>query len=382
MRRRTAALASLAFASLLPVMAQGGAAQTMLVDRIVARVNDRIATMVDFEAQLVDRRQGIQAAQDMSPDRKQAALASAGRDVFTEIYQDLLLLSRADQMDAKVGEAEVDASLAQMRERMQLQDDAQFQQALAASGMTVDTLRERMRRNLLVQEVVGREVRPRVKVDDEQQRRYYREHPDQFSVPAAVRMHDIVVLEAGRDPAVVAATAKQIHDEIAGGASMEDVAKKGVAAGTTTDLVDLGWVNAGDLDPTLEKVAWSVEPGGVTAPVHGRGGLHIARVLEKRAAQVRPFDDVKGAIADRLAETKMPEEYQRYLSELEAHSYIALNVPPEAEGFEPMGKVAPAAGDVGLVEPSGPPPVPSTGAPPAPASTPPPTVPPGDVPHR
>jgi parvulin-like peptidyl-prolyl isomerase len=376
MRRHPAVLASLALTALLP---SAGSAQTLLVDRIVARVNDRIATMVDFEVQLLDRRQGIQAAQDLSDDRKQAALASAGRDVFTEIYQDLLLLSRADQMDAKVGDAEVDASMAQMRERMQLQDDAQFQQALAGSGMTVETLRERMRRNLLVQEVVGREVRPRVKVDEEQQRRYYREHPDQFSVPAAVRMHDIVVLEAGRDPAVVAATAKQVHDAVAGGASMEEVAKKGVAAGTTTDLVDLGWVNAGDLDPTLEKVAWSVEPGGVTQPVHGRGGLHIAQVLEKRAAQLRSFDDVKEAIANKLAETKMPEEYQRYLSELETRSYIALNVPPEAEGFSPMGKVAPAPGD--LVEPASATPVPPASAAPAPVPTPPPTQPPGDVPH-
>lgn len=333
------------------LLGRSAAAQTLLIDRIVVRVNDRIATMADFERQLIERRQAILAEQGLSESRRQELLASAGRDVFTEIYQELLLLSRSDQMGAKVTDADVDHALAQTRERMGLQTDEQLHQALLTSGLTEASLRERLKLNLLVQEVMGREVQPRLRVEEEDQRRYYREHQAEFTLPAAVRLQEVIVLGEGRAPEAVAAAAQKLHDELAAGAAIEEVAKRGAAAGTTTPLVDLGWVNAGDLDSDLERAAWDLQPGGVTAPVPGRGGRHIVKVLERRAAAVRPFDEVKEQITERLQQTRMGQEYNTYLRELEQRSFIALKVPPEAEGFK------------GLADEATPPTAPVPGAP-------------------
>jgi len=37
----------------------GAGAHALLIDRIVVRINDHIATMMDFQKQLAERRQGI-----------------------------------------------------------------------------------------------------------------------------------------------------------------------------------------------------------------------------------------------------------------------------------------------------------------------------------
>ncbi|HEV8238618.1 MAG TPA: peptidyl-prolyl cis-trans isomerase [Thermoanaerobaculia bacterium] len=313
---------------LLALLPASLAAQTLLIDRIVVRINDRIATMMDFEKQLAERRQGIASDPSLTDTQRQHALDEAGREVFTDIYQSLLLLSRADQLGARVTEVDVDKALATTRERMGLQTEEQMQQALQASGLTEEALHERLRENLLVQEVMGREVHPRLRVSEDELRRYYREHADEFTNPAAVRLQEVVVLQDEQNPDAVAALAKRMHDEIAAGKKPEDVVGKG------TQLVDLGWVNRGDLDAELEKAAWALQPGGVTQPVRGRGGMHIVKLLERREPVVRPFDEVKDQISGKVEQSRLATEYPGYLRELEARSYIVLNVPPEAEGFK------------------------------------------------
>ena len=134
MRRPLAALLlALPLAGLVPAAA---AAQTLLINRIVVRINDRIATMVDFQRQLAERREAILADEALTDTRRQQALESAGREVLTDIYQELLLLSRADQLGAKITDVDVEKALAQTRERMGIQSDEQMQQALAVSGVT------------------------------------------------------------------------------------------------------------------------------------------------------------------------------------------------------------------------------------------------------
>lgn len=326
MRRPLAAL--LLALPLLGLVPAAAAAQTMLIDRIVVRINDRIATMMDFQKQLAERRQAIATEPSLTDAQRQRALDEAGREVLTDIYQSLLLLSRADQLGARVTDVDVEKALATTRERMGLQTEEQMQQALQQSGMTEEALHERLRENLLVQEVMGREVQSRLRVSEDELRRYYREHADEFTNPAAVRLTDVVVLQEGQDPDAVAALAKRIHDEIAGGKEPSEVVGKG------SQLVDLGWVNKGDLDAELEKAAWALQPGGVTQPVRGRGGLHVVKLLERREPVLRPFDEMKDQINGKVEQSRMATEYPGYLRELEARSYIVLNVPPEAEGFK------------------------------------------------
>jgi hypothetical protein len=156
------------------------------------------------------------------------------------------------------------------------------------------------------------------------------------------------------------------------GTAAEDVAKTLSADGVTVRVVDLGWVQKGDLDPELDRAAWALQKDQVTAPVQGRGGLHVVKQLDHRAAALRPFDEVKEQIQGVLEQQRMGAEYGKYLRELEQRSYIALTVPPEAEGFRGLAEGQTSPFGQGLGEVAGGPPPEATQEQPAP--------PPGPVP--
>jgi parvulin-like peptidyl-prolyl isomerase len=333
--------ALLLLAAALLLLPQVASAQTFLINRVVLRINDRIATLMDFQRQLGERRQALLAAEEMDEERRRELMATAGRTVMAEMYEELLLLSRGDQIGAKTTEVDIDEAVSNMRERMGLLEDEAFHRSLEAAGLTESSLRERLRRNLLVQEVIGREVTSKISFDEEELRRIWRENPDEFKVAAAVRLQDVVVLTEGQDPAVVAETARQVHKEMAAGEDVAAVARRWAAEGKTTQMVDLGWVEVGDLDPLLERAAWSLPPGGVSAPVEGRGGLHLLRLVERREAAVRPFEEVKPAIEGRERQRRMATEYGIFLRDLEKRAHIVMQIPPEAEGFRGLADAGP-----------------------------------------
>src|SRR5262249_31267768 len=158
------------------------------------------------------------------------------------------------------------------REANGIKNDDEFQAALAQSGTTLPKLRERLRGDLRLREVLGKEVNSKIKIDEEDLRRYYRKNIDEFRVPEQVQMREVVVLEtAGPAADERARIAAEIKAAVAGGKTFDQAVEPYVAKGQVSAMTDLGLVSPKDLDPALEKAAWSLEKGALSAPVAGRG---------------------------------------------------------------------------------------------------------------
>jgi len=304
-----------------------------VINRIVLRVNDRIATLHDYQQRRADYVQDVMR-REQDPAERQRLVGQAGEAVFANLFSELLLDSRADQLGVEINDAQVDTALAQLRESNNIKTDQDFTAALAQSGMTVAQLRAQLRNSLRVQEVRGREVQSRVKVDEEDLRRYYRKNLEQFRQPEQVQLREVVVLEEGGAPAEEqAAIAAGIRAKAAAGTPLADAAAELAQKGVTSNVIELGWVSPGDLDKNLETAVWKLPKGSVSDPVQARGGLHLVQVIDRRESRIPPFSEVQAAIQQREQERVFREEVAKYMVELEKKSLIVANPPEEAAGF-------------------------------------------------
>lgn len=312
-------------------------------NRIVLRVNDRIATLVDYQLRKADRLQMIQQATNLSASRQAQLLEDAGKGTLRDMFDELLLLSRADQLGLQVTNAEVDQAIEQTKQSAGITSDQQFRQALAQSGMTESQYRAQVRRGLLMNTVIGREVRSKIKLDEETLRHYYRQHLQDFEQPEALHLQEVIVLDTSDKSAQERQEiGRRIQAEVAAGRKLEDVVKPYVASGVASGVVDLGWVHKGDLDSALEQVAWPLKAGEITPPVEGRGGLHLLQLVERRAAKVTAFEDVRSQIEAREGNRLFQKALGDYMKKLEREAYVVANPPPEAVGFREYGKDVPA----------------------------------------
>lgn len=365
-RRVLAALAALAV--VLPAAAQSAAppaaaavdqpatapvdtADAPVVNKVVLRVNDRIATLYDYQLRMADAERELLRSDLSVADRRQLAAVLPER-IYADLYQESLLLSRADQLGVVFGDDQIEQQLAALQERHGFADRAEFEAALAQSGMSMRDFREQLRRNLRIQDVIGQEVRSRIGVDEEVARRYYRDNPERFTEPRRLQVRELIVLETeGQDAEDRAELAAAIRRELAAGRALADLVATYRDRGLTSDVIDHGWVGPGDLAAELEGAVWDLEPGSFSDPTASRGGLHILEVVERREAGLRPFTEVADRVRDVAFQEAFSEQMASYLDELEEKAYIRLDPPPGAEGFrratpsellEEMGTAEPA----------------------------------------
>lgn len=327
-----AVLGGLVTAAHLP--ATPAAADPTVVNRIVLRVNDRVATLRDYQRRKTELEQAILAREDLTLQQRREAMSSLGLRVYRQIYEELLLLSRADQLDIAITEGDINAEIERIREQMGLTDQQQFERALMGTGLTPEALREQTRKNLLTQTVIGREVYARMAIDEEILRRYYRDNPEEFMLPERYRLREIVVLEdGGRGLEERLRLAEELRQQVLGGKTLDEVAEEGSATGATSALIDLGWVSASDLSPELREAVETLEPGAVSPPVEARGGSHLLEMVEREEAELQPFSDVADQIRLIERQRRSLDEIEKFFTRLEDEAYVVLDPPEEARGF-------------------------------------------------
>jgi parvulin-like peptidyl-prolyl isomerase len=333
MPRRLSSLTLLLALTLAPALAPALGAEVL--NRIVLRVNDQIATLYEYQQHREEVVRDV-LHREQDGDERQRQLAQAGEVAYADLFRELLLQSRADQLAVEISDAQVDTAMGQLKQNYNLKSDDELRAALAQSGMTEAALRVQIKGQLRVQEVRGREVQSRVKVDEEDQRRYYRKNLEQFRQPEQLQLREVVVLDEGSGaapPADRQRTAAEIRAKVQGGASLADAVAESSKKGATSAAVDLGWVSPGDLDKNLETAVWKLPKGAISDPVPARGGLHLVQVIDRRESRVPPFSEVAASIQSREQERVFKQEAAKYMVELEKKSLIVANPPAEAANF-------------------------------------------------
>ncbi len=317
----------------LALLSTGVAPVAAETNHLVVRVNDRIATLYDYEQA---REQLIEALRRSSlpPDQLQERLADVGVEVMSDLLEEKLLMARGDQIDAQPSRDEVDTAIERAREQAGVQTDQEFVEGLAASGFTPESFRVHLEKNLTMSGVMGQEVRPRIRLSEEDLRRYYQKNLEDFRLPVKLDVREVVVLDsATTDPVNRASIAQDLGERLEAAETADEVIAEFESKGLTTGWIPIGWVAEGDLDPALEAAIWDLEVGEFSAAVPARGGLHLFEILDRQEATIQEFAAVADEIREQETNRRFASEVGDYLAELERDSYVVINPPPEAASF-------------------------------------------------
>lgn len=149
-----------------------------------------------------------------------------------------------------------------------------------------------------------------ITVEDAEEKAFYEGNPDLFAAKAQVSAKHILVDSEE--------SAKDISEEIAGGLSFEEAAKKHSTCPSKEKGGDLGYFSKGQMVPEFEKAAFEGETGKVIGPVQTQFGYHLILVEDKKEGSVVSFEEVQGQIHQQLVQNKQQEVYETKIKELEA----------------------------------------------------------------
>ncbi len=274
--------------------ALASAGERMLVEGILVRVNDRIITVSDFA-------QRVRTELSQFPEPPSEAEARKFVEMLLqEMVNELVLLERATEKRLTVEEGMVDQAIANLREENNLLEDEAFEQAVASSGLTLEALRERYRRNILLQRAVQGEVRP-IEITMEELRLEYEQTKDQYRIPAKVELEQVFLTGDGATDSELLNRARGLVGRVREGA---DLKAEATLAGA--ELQNLGAIPVADCRPDLSAALDTLDDGGLTDPLSVPGGIQIIRLVARIPAGYQSFEEV----APELRRRKSAESYE------------------------------------------------------------------------
>ena len=165
-----------------------------------------------------------------------------------------------------------------------------------------------------------------VTVSDEDAKKFYDEHPSQFTQPERVHVRHILV----SDDVTSADTLAKVQADLKAGASFDVVAKELSLCPSAAQGGDLGEISKGQMVPEFEAAAFALKnPGDLSEPVRTQFGWHIVKLEGRTPETLEPFDAVKPRLIQYLENEKRSEAFKAAVEELKKVHKVEILLPEE-----------------------------------------------------
>jgi peptidyl-prolyl cis-trans isomerase SurA len=318
----TACAAFLSVPGLLRAQEKG-----QVVEEIVARVNNSIITLSDYQKADASLRDEIaEHCQGCPPSKIDLELKDREKDLLRDLIDQQLFIERAKDMNINV-ETDLIKRLDDVRKDNKLGTLDDLQKAVEGQGLNWEDYKNQIRNGLLTQAVIRQEVGSRIDIPAPDVKAYYDAHQSEFNRPEQVDIDEIFLSTDGKSPDEITAIKTRIsgyRDRVLKGEDFNVLAKRYSEGSTAADGGNLGLFERGQLSPQLEDVVFKLDKGAITDVIQTKTGFEVLKVVDHYQAGVQPMEKVEGEIQNKLYSQKMEPALRSYLADMREESYVTV----------------------------------------------------------
>jgi len=278
--------------AILMVAAMGAVAQVdddsgasdLLLDRVVALVNDAVITQLELDAEV--RFAVVQLRRQGTPLPQQSTLE---RQVLERMIITRILELEASQTGIRVSDSQLNQALERMAAENSMTRD-QFQEAMQADGLDFIRFREKIRGEIQIARLKEREVDNRINISQAEIDSYLRneeakgveEKSDEYLVA-----HILLLVPEGANAEEIRLKRDVAADAISrleGGADFRQVAAGVSDAADALEGGMLGWRTAARLPELFLDAVSGMRIGEVSDVLRSANGFHIVKLVDKRGS--------------------------------------------------------------------------------------------------
>jgi peptidyl-prolyl cis-trans isomerase SurA len=289
-----------------------------VVEEIIARVNNDVITTSDYQKADQQLRDEIQHdCQGCPADKTEAEYKDGSKDLLRGLIDQSLLVQRAKDMGISV-ETDLVKKLDQVRAQNNIATIDDLEKEVEKSGLAWEDYKTQIRN----------EVGQRINIGNDEVKKYYDAHQNEFTRPEQVVLSEIFLSTDGKSPEEIAAIQRKtedLHARLDKGQDFSELAKRYSEGSTAKDQAgELGTFGKGELAPSLEEVVFKLDKGQYTGVIQTKTGFEILKVDAKYQAGLQPMDKVENEIMNKIYMERMTPAMRDYLAELREESYVMV----------------------------------------------------------
>ena len=193
---------------------------------------------------------------------------------------------------------------------------ARLKNVLSAEGQSFDEWKDKLMKNMVIEKLIRSKITPMVSIPDSEVKKYYRDHPEEFNVPARVRAYHIMLLTLSE--------ADEVRSELLEGADFPETARKYSKSPDAVDGGDLGIFSKGQMPKEFDDILFTLKRKEISKVVESPYGFHIFKVEKRFKPTKMTYADASVKIQKEMFNRQMEERFKEWLQDIRKNSEIKV----------------------------------------------------------
>ncbi len=290
---------------------------------VVAKVNGDPITKLELLNQAQSMRQQSLGAGSGDP-------AKSGN--FLRFVLDALIGERLVFVDVEA--REVGPSDGEVQERLQAViktygGEAAFDSALVKQGVDRSYVQKQIRQSLAIDKVMNGEIRPEIRISEEEIKAYYAQFGEGLILPATYQLRHILKTvpqeaDASAKQAVIAEL-ESLRAQVVAGADFSALAKEHSEDDQTKERGgEMPWIVFSGFEKSFEEAVKQLAIGDLSGVVETRIGFHLLQLLDARSERPKTLEESKKEIGTLLATRAAREAIQKRVEALRSTATVEV----------------------------------------------------------
>ncbi|HEY5891786.1 MAG TPA: peptidyl-prolyl cis-trans isomerase [Chthoniobacterales bacterium] len=305
-------------------LAGSALADPEVLDGIAAVVNKEVVTFSEVREIVASRERSLRSmytGQNLDEKIKQLRLAA-----LQELIDRQLIIQDFNKNGYKLPPYVIDEHIKTIIREEFGGDRAAFVRTLQAQGYTLTKFKEAERDKIIVQAMRAQKVKVDTAVSPVQVREYYDKNRREFATNESVQLRMIVIsaepVDGSGNPQSQRRLIEEIRQKAKNGANFAKLAQLYSQDSSAEVGGDWGWIDKKTLNPQMTEIAFGLPTGGVSEVFEMAGNYYLLKVDARKEPIYAPFDQVKGAIENKLKQIERQEATEKWLKTLRDKAYI------------------------------------------------------------
>ena len=248
---------------------------------------------------------------DISVPPQDQSLVSKEEFLNLSLIPQKLLLQEAKKQNIQVSDAEVDASIDNLRTQLGLTQE-QFNEQLKTNKVDINDIKQLYKTRLTITRLINETISQGTKI----------------ILPERVRASHILVNTEEEAEAVI--------NELKNGSDFATLAReKSIDPSAKANGGDLGYFSKGVMIPEFENTAFNMKIGDISEPVKTQFGYHVIKLMDKRPEEEKLLSDITDPSELALIGQQQQAIIQTYVNTLRSKASIQIGEGVKAEETKP-----------------------------------------------
>jgi len=255
--------------------------RTVLIDRVVAIVNDEALTQYDINEQTRGVLAQMKAAKVTPP-----APDVLEKQLLDRLITERVLMQYAKESGIRVDDTQVERTIARIAQDNKLTPE-EFRKAVEREGVSFPKYRDDIRNEMILQRLREREVEGRVSVSDAEVELFLATQDAQSGGDVEYKLaHILVLVPEQATPEQIEVRVRKVEEAMRQLRSGGDFAQVAASFSDAPDALkggDLGWRPPARLPTIFTDPVRSLKPGQYSGVLRSAAGFHIVKLIDTRS---------------------------------------------------------------------------------------------------